>query len=314
MPKSVNPISNKSVAIIAGAVVLTIFALILISINSDNATIAPFVPNILKKKPRATTAPVASPFGNSQNRILFAKNGDQEIFKEERDGQWVVIIDGQESALYDAVDNATFSEDGSEFAYSAELDGQEFVIMDGQQQGKSYLNIKQLLFNADGSILAYLAETANGDLVVVNGEEGKLYGNIGTLETESGITFLSFTAGDQIVYRAEDGQKTFIVVDTTEGKKYAEISSIYFSDDGKQIAYYASDGTTEYTIINGKVTESHPIVTPTIPTNPGNTNPTTDNTKVRKAKDSSRNLSPDIDNQPSKLNPLICGQTTDCNF
>lgn len=314
MPKTTSLLGAKSISLIAGAVILTLAALIVIANNSDNQAVSSLVPNIFKKKPAPESAPAASPFNSADNRILFAKKGDTEIYKEERDGRWVVIIDGQESALYDDVANPTFSEDGSHFAFSATLDDQEFVILDNKQQGKSYSNIKQIIFSADGSLLAYLAETENGDLVVVNGKEGKIYDSIGTLETEAGVTLLTFTAGNQIVYRAVDGQKTFIVIDTAEGKKYAEIISIYFSADGKQIAYYATDGNKEYTIINGQVTNVRIISQSSSSSSSSQSNSSASSSTIRKAKDSSRNLSPDIDKQPDKLNPLICGQTTECNF
>lgn len=316
MPKTTNLFSPKSIALIAGAVVLTVGALIYIASSSDNPAVSSLVPNVLKKKAPAESAPATSPFSGSDNRILFAKNGDTEIYKEERDGQWFVIIDGQESALYDGVANPTFSPDGAQFAYSARINNEEFVVMDGAQQGKSYLKIKQIIFNADGSVLAYLAEAANGNLVVVDGKEGKVYGDIGTMDTESGSTYLAFTSNNQIVYRAIDGKETFIVVDGKEGAKYTEIGTIYFSEDGTQIAYYAQDGTQIITVINGKVTnvENTPPTNNNPPSNSALLNPLVSTPSVRRAKDSSRNLSPDIDKQPSGLNPLICGQTTDCNF
>lgn len=317
MMKTTALFGTKAIALIAGSVILTAIALAVIAGNSDNPNVSSLVPDLLKKKAPTENAPAASPFSGSRNRILFAKHGDKEIYKEERDGQWIVIIDGQESALYDDVANPTFSTDGSRFAYSAELNDEEFVVMDGAQQGKSYLKIKQILFNPDGSVLAYLAETGDGSLVVVDGEEGAKYGAIGTMQTESGTTFLAFTSDSKIVYRAIEGDETFIVIDGEEGDHYAEISTIYFSEDGTQIAYYAIDGDRIITIINGQVTnvETIPAEEDTDNAGPIPTVPTTStNPIIRNAKDPSRNLSPDIDKQPDQLVPIICGQTTDCNF
>ena len=296
--------------IIAIAVFITLILLILIY-NSGDSAVTSFIPAALKKKPAVKTVAPVSPLANLDNRILFAKNGDKEIYKVQKDNQWVVIIDGQESAAYDALANPTFSPDGSQFAYSASLDNQEFVVLDDVEQANKYTDIKQIIFSADGKLLAYLANTSDGKLVVVNGKEGKTYNDIGTLQTESGVTFLAFVPGtDNIVYRAVEGQKTFIVINATEGKQYAEIKTIYFNDKG-QIAYYAQSGNNLYTIIDGKVTNVQTI-TPATDTN----NAPIANTALplKKAKDSSRNLSPDIDKQPAKLNPLICGQTTACNF
>jgi hypothetical protein len=284
MPKEKTLLSQKSIAIIAIAVVFTVVMTIVIAANSD-FPIASYIPLLKKKAPAAQNqSQSTSPF-----KVLFAKNGDTEIYKVQKDDKWVVVIDGQESAAYDDVANPTFSEDGSQFAYSAELDGEEFVIMNNEQQGGSYFNIIQILFNPDGSILAFLADTGSGKLVVVNGVEGVLYDNITTMETEFGTTYL------------------------------------VFSEDGTQIAYYAQNGNNLLTIINGQVTAVQPIVpatptgnstTPTpppaIPNDPA-TPTTTAGTKLN-AKDKARNLNPDIDKQPDKLNPLICGQTTDCNF
>ncbi|TAK96727.1 hypothetical protein EPO05_01075 [Patescibacteria group bacterium] len=284
----------------------------------NDPRISYFIPDIIKKRLGRSVSPsnVTSPFDNPANKILFAKNGDTEIYKVQEGDQWAVLIGDQKSALYDAVDNPTFSPDGTRFAYSATLDNQEFVVVDNTPQENRYLNIKQILFSPDGKILAYLAENSDGSLVIINGVEGKTYQDIGTLETEAGVTFLSFTPDSQnIVYRAEEGQKTFVIVNTAEGKRYAEITTIYFSSDGSQIAYYAEDGNQLYTIINNQVTNVQPI-NPTPPnTNPPPpSTPPQANTTPNSAKSKSRNLSPGIDNQPDKLNPLICGQTTDCNF
>lgn len=310
MLKEKNVLSRKSVEIIAVAVVFTIVMTIVIATNSDYP-IATYIPLLKKKAPAAQNQNQAPSFFKS----LFASNGQKEIYKIQKDDKWVVVIDGQESAAYDDVANPTFSSDGEQFAYSATIDGEEFVILNNEQQGKSYFDIRQILFNSDGSLLAYLADTGNGSLVVVNGVEGELYENIGSMETEFGITFLVFTSGNQIVYRAVEGQKTFIVVDTSEGKKYAEIKEIYFSTDGSQVAYYAQDGNNLLTIINGKVTDTQ-VISPTTSANkpPTSRTPLVSSEKKLRAKDSSRDLSPDIDSQPARLNPLVCGQTTACNF
>lgn len=313
MKKETTVFSQKSIFIIGVAVFFAILIIVTIAVKSDFRVGS--LRSVLKKK---TVAPQIQNQSASFFKTLFASSGQTEIYKVQKDDKWVVVIDGQESALYDDVANPTFSLDGTQFAYSATIDGEEFVIMNNEQQGEAYFDIRQILFNSTGSTLAFLADTGNGSLVVVNGVEGKTYDIIGTLETELGITFLAFTTDDKIVYRPVEGQQTFIVVDTAEGKKYAEIKEIYFSTDGTHVAYYAQEGNNLLTIIDGKVTETQvitpvdPVVAPTTPRT--TTPPVTTPSQKLNSKDSARNLSPDIDKQPDRLNPLICGQTTDCNF
>jgi hypothetical protein len=305
--KKSNPLLLALVLLIA-----SLFPLLFV-LRLNNVNINAFIPSVLKNKlknnnQKGLLAPLLK---IPENKVLFGKKGDTEVYKIQKGDQWVVVIDGQEGQLYDAVDNPTFSPDGDQFVYSASLAGEEFVVVDNAPQEKKYTDILQILFGPNGDILAYLAESESGSVVVVNGVEGKFYEDIGTLKTETGTTFLTFSPdGKSIVYRATEGQKTFIVVDTKEGKKYAEISEIYFSSDGKQIAYYAKEGDKVYTIINNQVTEVKTIDPDA--EKPPVTNDSTTTTK--KNKNDTRNLSPDIDNQPDRLSPLICGQTTDCNF
>lgn len=137
-------------------------------------------------------------------RILFATNGEREVYKmKTEDGKWVVIIDGEAGEAYDDVFNPVFSDDGTQFAYGARNDGWEFVVLDNRASEKKYGKIGQLIFSHDG-VLIYKVIGEDGEFLVIGDEEGQKYTHIGE------IVILD---DGRIAYQAEIDGETVTIID-----------------------------------------------------------------------------------------------------
>jgi hypothetical protein len=183
-------------------------------------------------------------------RLLFASNGQKNIYKIQRDDKWVVEIDGQEGAAYDFVDNPAFSPDGTQFAYSAMLNSQSFVVVGHEVQQQVYDRILQILFSSDGQTLGYVAQKGDYNVVVLNGQEGDLYQQISQLQTSSGTTYIVFSPdGQSVAYKVVDDNGTYMVINGETGQVYSDIISFVFSPDGT-FTYQAVSGDQSVTVTN----------------------------------------------------------------
>lgn len=263
---------------------------------------------IFKKKPAAS----------SQNqrkdlRLLFASNGDREIYRVQRDDKWVVVIDGQESAAYDYVENATFSPDGALFAYSATLDGQSWVVLENTPQQQAYDAIKQILFNTDGSTLGYVAQKGDYSVIVLNGQESQLYQQLAPLETSSGSTYIIFSPdGESIAYKVVDNQGSHIVINGQEGTVYDDITSFVFNPDGTYTYQAELDGQ-EVIITNAPGTTASDTPTNTTTTITTTTTQNSGTSSTSQTSSSSKKSGKDVQlNQERLYYPTCSGEG--CNF
>lgn len=247
-------------------------------------------------------------------RLLFASNGKREIYRVQKDDKWVVIIDGQESAAYDYVENATFSSDGTLFAYSGTINGQAVVILENTVQQQVYDAIKEILFNANGNALGYVAEKDGYSVVVLNGQESKHYPEIAPLETSSGTRYIIFSPdGESIAYKVVDDQGAYIVINGQAGTIYDDITSFVFAQDGTY-TYQAESNGQPVTVVNGQVSptgSNSNTGTTTAPTqNSGTTSPSSGSSGAF------RKSTKDIQNDQNRLYYPTCGGTTgiSCNF
>jgi len=211
---------------------------------------------------------------NEDLRLLFASNGQRNIYKIQKGDKWTVEIDGQESAAYDYVANPTFSPDGTQFVYSAVQNDQAFVVIDNTVQQQVYDSILQIIFSPDGKKLGYLAEKGNQSVIVLNGQEGKAYQKIAPLQTSAGSTYIIFSPdGKSIAYKVVDDKGTYVVVNGQAGKIYTDITSFAFTPDG-QFTYQAQTGDQQVTVVNNKEVVDTTIGNTTMPSGQ---NPNTQN-------------------------------------
>jgi len=250
---------------------------------------------------------------NSEERILFASNGQRNIYKIKREDKWVVVVDDQESAAYDSVLNPIFSSDGSQFAYMAETDNQTVVVLNNTAQLKTYDNIAGLVFSSDGKQLAYVGNKNENYVVVINEKESKKYKNISTLKTEDGTyEYIVFSSdGRQAAFKASDGSQYFVVVNGQEGKRYDYISDFTFTSAG-QFTYQAQLGNEQITVINN----TSEIITGTATA--GQSSDSSTNSSSDGSSSSSSSDGKDVHLDQGRLNHSPCNTKSsasgNCNF
>ncbi|MFA6973294.1 MAG: hypothetical protein WC238_00960 [Parcubacteria group bacterium] len=259
---------------------------------------------------KQTTAPRVKKPKDAQ--FLFATFGDRNVYKIQRGDKWLVVLDGQESPLYDCVGNPAFSPDGSQFAYSACLDGKTFVVIDGVPLTSGYDSISEIAFSPDGKKLAYVAGREGKYVVVLNQMEGKAYQEIGLLQTEGKSAMLIFSPdSQQIFYKVIENNQQFMVINNQEGKHYSDIGTLYFNSDGSQFAYDAQDGNRQVTVVNNvEVAVTNTNNTNNSSTNPNNYAPTTNNSSGNSYRRSGR----DVFLDPNRMQVPICEGGDKCNF
>jgi hypothetical protein len=116
----------------------------------------------------------------------FGPDGRRFVFKAQRGGVWVMVIDGTESEAYEPDGDErgkigwsrdgrlAFSKDGSRVAYVGRKGGKDFVVADGAA-GARYDAIGNLAFTPDGRHVVYTARRGGKSLLVVDGAEGREY-------------------------------------------------------------------------------------------------------------------------------------------
>jgi len=265
---------------------------------------------IFKKRPRASSQ------GQKKDlRLLFASNGEREIYRVQRDDKWVVVINGKESAAYDYVENATFSPDGTLFAYSGTINGQAVVILEDTVQQQVYDAIKEILFTANGNALGYVAEKGGYSVVVFNGQESKLYKEIAPMETSSGPRYVIFSPdGKSIAYKVVDDRGAYIVINGQAGTAYDNITSFVFSPDGTY-TYQAESNGQSVTVTNGQGNSTTGATTANT-TGTSTQNSGNSSTPSNGSSGFSRRNKKDVHLDQSRLYYPACGGTsgTRCNF
>ena len=116
---------------------------------------------------------------NGATSVIFTPNGNQIAFVAQKNGEVVVIINGQESKVYQDIayiqnkdgsqSQLIVSQDGTKIVYQAEENGKTFIVVNGQE-GKKYDEITNVVISADGTI-TYDAKIGDKEVTVVNGKE-----------------------------------------------------------------------------------------------------------------------------------------------
>jgi len=158
----------------------------------------------------------------SRTQPVTGPDGKPRFKTEQRNGKWVVLLDGKAGKEYDGLyhpicgSDFVFSPDGKRFAHSAwrgeeVTHGKWVVVVDGVE-GKEYDTARDVVFSPDSKHVAYQAIRNHKCLVVVDGIEGKEYDSFfrchGAL-TFDGPTSLHFLAWrDREVFLVEVGITT----------------------------------------------------------------------------------------------------------
>jgi len=142
--------------------------------------------------------------------------------REQDDGKEAIVVDGR-AFHYDDITDAEFSPDGRRFVFKAQRGGVWVMVVDGveseayepdgDERGKiGWSRDGRLAFSKDGSRLAYVGRKSGKDFVVADGAAGAPYDAVGNL---------AFTPdGRHVVYTARRGGKSLVVVDGAGGREY----------------------------------------------------------------------------------------------
>jgi WD40-like Beta Propeller Repeat len=182
-----------------------------------------------------------------------------------------LMVDGKELAKYEKVYNCQISADGH-VAYCADkhthtgaqsetvndqcagLDGQVWDLPAGHRLPWSQGGTAQPVYlSPDGQHVAWLEQAGNNDMcVTVNGKRGLGYKN---------ILNIAFTKDSQHIYYVADqtSNGTYVVCDDDEAGPYKRAPNgggmpftLYFSPNGKHVAYQAGDGQMTFVVEDGK--------------------------------------------------------------
>ena len=265
----------------------------------------------MKEAEKKTETLTAKKNEKDNSRVLFATNGSRDIYKIKKGDQWVVLIDGQESEVYDAVASPAFSADGKQFAYSATIDGKTFLVINGVAQETQYNSITEIVFSPDGQQIAYMANKNEKYVVVLNQKEGKEYAEIDALETKTGSAYIIFSSDSQsFAYKVAENQQQFMVINNQEGKRYDSISDFTFSDDGSQYAYKAEKNGREIIVVDNKEVSN----TPAGPSgSSGSSSGSSFSSSTTDYSTHFRSGKKDVHLDPNRLNFPVCTGTS-CNF
>lgn len=192
------------------------------------------------------------------------------------DNTWFVVIDGEQSEEYQAVDWITFSPSSKHVAYIAdgnvyldrikveippgstvrETNGLFFnpdsedlafvVTFNGKQSvvvysvpDQGYASIKNIVFSPDGNHISYAAQIENGWCIVTDGVRGKLYEDIENVVYSPDSNHLAYTVKEGLNTR---NRQYFVVLDGEEGEKQTnKISNLTFSPDSNHLVYISEE-------------------------------------------------------------------------
>jgi hypothetical protein len=182
--------------------------------------------------------------------VVFSPDSSRVAYAAERQGKFLVVVDGKEGRLFDDIYNPVFSLDGRHVAYVGGKVGSRSVVVDDEIVSAKYPDIgggTGVVFSPDGQRLAYAVLAAPGtEFVVIDGREDQPYANIGKL---------CFSPdGRRVVYTAWRAGKAFAVIDGMPGKPYDAIGypTQPFSPDSRRIAYLAVRDGKQLVVADGQ--------------------------------------------------------------
>jgi len=149
------------------------------------------------------------PYSNLSRRFEISPSGEHIAFAAEKNGKWVIVVDGEEKWEQDGLGYISY-------AWSPDLEGKAFI----PQTSAAIMK-----FSPDGEQLAYMVKVNETDWAIyINGKSGKTYQSIG-----ADVRFVN----GKVAYWMEDSAgKGYVYGDSSLGP-YDEVWKTYFSSDGK---------------------------------------------------------------------------------
>ncbi|MEJ2085365.1 MAG: hypothetical protein P8Y44_06770 [Acidobacteriota bacterium] len=102
--------------------------------------------------------------------VSYSPDGKHRALIADREGQRVVIVDGEVRGRYAGAGGLVFSQDGEHLAYVVRGALGWYAVVDGVEQTK-FERVRKLVFSPDGSRVAYWAQKSESNLMVLDGSE-----------------------------------------------------------------------------------------------------------------------------------------------
>lgn len=190
---------------------------------------------------------------------FLSPDGQQLAYSVQRDSNYVAIVNGVESAPWDAInclvapgeEFARFSPDGRHFAFVGMRGDQYFAVVDQKEHPHAWMGCA--VFSPDGNRVAfaqYHEEPGKPALssVVLNGAPGKAFS--GTIEQ------LVFSPdGQRLAYRVSEGIMGASYVVEHGGEEFDDYDSsgeISFSPDSRHLAFLGRKQGSTFFVIDGQ--------------------------------------------------------------
>lgn len=190
--------------------------------------------------------------------FAFSPDGNRLAYTARKGSKWVMVVDGNESAVFDGVREPYFSFDSKHICYVGFRGKDSILVLDGKECGR-YPGISMNLpsftaktpqrridtmycpcvFGSDDHF-AYSAvkergkNGSDGVVAVIDGKETSRYQSIGIIEFSPD--------GKHAAFVARKAEREFVVLDGKPGMKHGDIEKLLtFSPDSKHLAYVATD-------------------------------------------------------------------------
>jgi len=186
--------------------------------------------------------------------VVFSPDSRRVAYAAERQGKFLIVVDGTEGQWFDDIYNPVFSPDGQHVAYVAGPVGNRFAVVDGENVTAKYPDVvggTGVVFSPDGRRLAYTVVTPGKEFAVIDGREDPPYDNVGKIYFSPDSR--------RVLYTAFRDRKAFVVLDGVPGKTYDAIGypTQPFSPDSRRVTHLAARGGKKMVVVDGKEEGSH---------------------------------------------------------
>jgi Tol biopolymer transport system component len=214
-------------------------------------------------------AGIGSDAGNTDIRVQFAgADGKHLYFARSSFAGYELWVDGKKQPGYyasgtggDGSVDPLISPDGEHFAYVAKMgtrpDDKQELIVDGKEAGEPVVNLH---FTSDGKHLVGLQRKPDGDHLIIDGKSAiaakAIYGLYLAPQGRSIIAVLRHDNPDRSI-----GQFLWVDGKPVEASLAQQISSVYFSPDGKHYAAVCQRPGAQWVVLDGKKGQEYQSIT-----------------------------------------------------
>lgn len=223
------------------------------------------------------------PFDRINKQFGFSPDGRRHMYVGERNRQWHVVADGDVSPAYEAVllGRQVFSKDGNHLCYSVARNGKQVLIVDGKERG-IYDAVAEMRFSPSGDRFAFVVVEGSVRRVITDGVAGNAYDTIGSLEFSPDGTTLAYPArangkwlmvandkpmgapydmissplfspdSKHVIFLARTEREQFVVQDGKPSPAYDELRVAKFSPDSQRVGYVARKDRLWFVNVDGK--------------------------------------------------------------